>query len=193
MAVASGLCGGCDGGRKSTANDALRRQVLELEQENEQLRRRQAELTTELYQASQRLESLPPEVRENTPRVAEITISRLSHARDEDDDGVPDLIRLYINPVDGYGRFVQMVGTVSIHAVSLPSDGDAITINRLTLTPTELRAAYRSGVTGTHYTIDLPLENTSELKEDSLLLRVLYEDGHTGRQRTAERDIQLRR
>ena len=42
------LCGGCDGGKKSTANDALRRQVLELERENEQLRLRESELTAEL-------------------------------------------------------------------------------------------------------------------------------------------------
>lgn len=190
--IAVALLAGCKSGEIATENDALRRQVLELQKENEQLKRREQELMQELREEAARPDSLPPEVRESTPHVADVSIGRLSHARDRDDDGVPDVILLYVNPADGYGRFEQMVGTLSAHAIMTPPNADAITVGRVTLDPRMLREAYRSGVTGTHYTIELPVEVTDQQANEAVLVRVRYEDGRTGAVHTAEREIALR-
>lgn len=184
---------GCSDGQIATENDGLRRQVLELRKENEQLRQRETELTFELQQDSRRPDALPPEIRENTPHVASISIGPRSHVRDQDDDGIPDRILVYVTPADGYGRFIQLVGSLSMHAVILPPDADAITIGRVTLEPFELRAAYRSGITGTHYTIELPIENLPKPAESTCILRVLFEDGLTGQQRSAEHEVSFQR
>jgi hypothetical protein len=187
-----GLAGGCES-KVSTANDDLRARVLELEQSNEQLRRREAELLAELEVESRRPDSLSPEIRASVPHVADIAIGRLSHARDSDDDGVPDRLTLYVDPADGLGRFTQMVGTLSAHAVFVPADADAITIGRVTLGPAGLREAYRSSLTGAHYTVELTVAVDAAQALEPCLVRVRFEDGLTGAVHTAEREIALRR
>jgi len=186
------LAGGCET-KTATANDELRARVLDLEKTNEQLRRREAELLAELERESRRPDSLSPEVRANVPHVAGIAIGRLSHALDGDDDGVPDRLTLYVEPVDGLGRFTQMVGTLSAHAVFVPPDADAITIGRISLDPGPLREAYRSSVTGTHYTVQVPIAVDAAQSREPCLVRVRYEDGLTGAVHTAERAIDLSR
>lgn len=183
------VLGGCGNNKIATKNDALRRQVLELRKENEQLRQRETELTIELEQESGLSNALPLEIRKSTPHIASISIGTRSHIRDEDDDGIPDRILVYVNPSDGFGRFIQMVGSLSVHAIVLPPDADAITIGRLTLEPFELRAAYRSGITGTHYTIELPIDHLPLPSESTCLVRILFADGLTGLQRSAEREL----
>lgn len=191
--VAVILSAGCSGGGGISEGDDLRRKVLNLEKENERLTLRERELTAELRQESQRPDSLPLEIRESTPHVAAIALDRRSHARDEDDDGRPDHLFLYITPEDGLGRFTQLVGYLSIHAAMLPSDADATTIGRWRLTPSEVRAAYRSGITGTHYTIELPIEAPDGFEDKTCLVRVEFEDGRTGERHSVEYEIPLRR
>ena len=184
---------GCSGGGGISEGDNLRRQVLDLQKENERLTLREKELTAELRTQSQRPDSLPVEIRENTPRVAAIALDQRSHARDDNDDGRPDHLLLYISPEDGLGRFTQLVGHLSAHAAMLPTDADATTIGRWRLTPGEVRAAYRSGITGTHYTIKLPIEAPQAFEDKVCLVRVEFEDGHTGERLSVEREILLSR
>ena len=126
-----------------------------------------------------------------TPQLAAITIGRLSHAADLDQDGTPDRLRLYVQPVDGWGRFVQMVGSLTATAAVLPAQGEARTVGRVALDPMQLRSAYRSGFGGTHYTIELPLEPEAAA-EDSVAVRVMHEDARTGRTLTASSAVSVR-
>ncbi len=117
LAVAAG--GGCFGKRNfATEGDALRASVVELESENAALTRRVAELEAELEAAATTSGSLSEEVRAAIPHPVEITLSRLCHAVDSDDDGSPDLLRLYLTPLDGRGRFVPLVGNLTVVAAS---------------------------------------------------------------------------
>lgn len=182
---------GCGSSLTSDEADALRRKVLDLEKMNLQMSLRTTELEAELKRQSAGLDSLPVEIRENTPRVARLTIGRLSHARDDDDDGRSETLLIYVDPEDGFGRFVQLVGTLTVHAAILPADRDAITIGRFTLKPGPLRAAYRSGFSGMHYTIELPIQLSPENSGQTCLVRVIFEDGHTGLEHSTEREIKL--
>ncbi|MCZ6837473.1 MAG: hypothetical protein O7G85_16985 [Planctomycetota bacterium] len=184
---------GCNSGKVSLANDALRLRVIELERENEQLHSREVELKTELAMDSLRDESLSSEIRQSIPHVTDIHIGRLSHARDLDDDGIPDVVVLYLTTTDGFGRFVQAVGQLSVHAVMFPPGENALTVGILVLEPTQFRMAYRASLTGTHYTIELPIELESPLLAPSLVVNVQYLDGQTGKIRSAEKEIPFHR
>jgi len=174
----------------STPDDELRAQVLDLTRENDRLRDRNAELEADLAAARRAPGDVTAETHAATPRIARIELSRLSHATDEDADGSADTLTMYVVPRDGRGRFVQMVGTLAINVSILPADADARTLERITLTPADLRNAYRSGLTGTHYTVDIPI--TPPSAATVLDVRVTYEDGHTGLEHTAHREIDLR-
>lgn len=176
----------------TTQGDVLRERILELERENERLVLRSAELQAELQAAAARPASLPAEALAAQPRVAGIRIGRLSHVADTDEDGQPDLLRLYVTSRDGRGRFLQLVGSLSLNAAILPADAEAVTVARCTLDPIELRETYRSGIGGTHYTIECPLTYPAAAGVDAIDVRVTYRDATSGREHTASRSISTR-
>jgi len=183
---------GCGGkGNFANESDALRAQVMDLRKQVDSLERRNAELEIELRQGSTVSDALPEEIRAATPHVVEIEIGRLSHARDEDGDGEIDTLLLYVNPRDGLGRFVQIVGHLSITAAVLPADADAITIGRAGLGPAELRRAYRSGLTGVYYVARVPVALPAGRFEPAATVRAVFVDGPTGRSLDAQREVSL--
>ncbi len=164
----------------SEENDRLRARLMELEDENRELAGRAAELDGQLQRLTRDL-PIPQEVRDATPHVTDISIASVSHATDTDDDGRPDTLTVYVEPTDGRGRFVQMVGELSVHAATLPADGDAITLGRVTLGPRELRDAYRSTFLGTHYTVDVPITIAPGGTKTECTVQVEFVDGRDGR------------
>ena len=180
---------GCGASRRvGRENDRLRNRVHELERGLEQALRRGDELEAQLA----RPHSEPSaEILANTPQVVEIAIGRLSHAYDEDGDGRPDELVLYVATADGWGRSVQIVGHLSAHAVILPPEDDAITVGRVSLAPKEVRGAYRSGLLGSHYTVRVPLSLPEGPEVVSCIAQVEFVDGYTGGRHTAERAIDL--
>ena len=185
------LTAGCGSFKKvSEENDRLRARLLELEDENRELAGRAAELDGQLQRLTRDL-PIPQEVRDATPHVAEISIASVSHATDTDGDGRPDTLIVYVEPTDGRGRFVQMVGELSVHAATLPADGDAITLGRITLGPRELRDAYRSTFLGTHYTVDVPITIADPAMQTQCTIKVEFVDGRNGRTGTAQAPVDL--
>ncbi|MHC4220460.1 MAG: hypothetical protein ACYSU7_18625 [Planctomycetota bacterium] len=192
VVLAAILLPGCGSGRKLSAeNDRIRARVLDLETDVERLADRNAELEAALHEATEAPESLPEELRANIPYVADIEIDRLSHVIDEDEDGRAEGLLIYVTPADGLGRFVQLAGSLSVHAALLPPDADPVSLGRMTLGPADVRRAYRSSFTGTHYRLVLPLTLPGDREAIECSVRVVYEDGRTGRRHTAERAIEL--
>jgi hypothetical protein len=193
---------GCKPRHFETEADLLRAQVLQLETEVQHLERREAELRAQLRRyrrAQDRMQDLDdPDIAEFVPQVVDISVGRLSHARDLDRDGRPDTLMVYVHPRDSRGRFIQMVGEVRINAIILPEAEDAITIGRERFGPGEVRDAYRSGITGTHYAIEVRLSlpegaDLEWIEQQQATVRVTFIDGQTGLRHTAERAIDLRR
>jgi hypothetical protein len=187
---------GCTGTARVSAESArLRDEIVGLKDYVAQLERRNRELEMELKRAAKSPDSLPEDVLANLPQVTELAISRLSFARDSDDDGVADVLTLYIVPADGRGRFIQLTGEIFARAMSLPTQGEPRVISDVTLTPSQVRDAYRSSITGLHYTVDLPLSesqpDSSAAKEREVFARVQYRDGVTGQTFSADRKISL--
>ncbi len=196
MLFAGGGVAGCRSGGFANANDALRARVVELERQVGQLERRKDELAAELAGASAAPDSLPGEIRANTPRVTTLGIGTRSHVRPVREPRGEGGVRarrllVYIEPADGRGRFVQMVGSLTVHVDVLPGDAEPVTIGHLDLAPAELRDAYRSGMLGTHYTAEVPLDLSEAAGISRCDVRVVYTDGRTGRRLDAHASIDL--
>jgi hypothetical protein len=180
----------CSSGKRiSQANDILRRRNHDLEQEVQALKRRNAELESEINAVASQPDDVSPELRAATPHVTEISIGRLTHIRDTDKNGEPDTLMAYVQPVDGRGRFTQMVGTITATVAIVPDEGEAQTIGRTLMDPVEVRDAYRSSFTGQHYLVEVPV--TTDHRSASVVVRISYDDGLSGRTLSAERSIQI--
>ena len=184
------LLAGC-GKKASRQNDLLRARVMDLETQVQQLTDRNRELEAALAQAEAVPGTPPEEVRANIPHVVRVGIDRRSHALDEDGDGQVEALKIYVKPADGMGRFVQLAGWLSIHAADLHPDAEAETLGRVTLDPTEVRQAYRTGFLGTRYRVILPLTVPAGRPEGPCTVRVIYEDGRSRLRVSNEREIDL--
>ncbi|MEM7227707.1 MAG: hypothetical protein AAF432_02725 [Planctomycetota bacterium] len=192
MLIFAFLLAGCDTPALSTENDQLRRDILDLRNRVDDLQRRNRELETELTRDVRRdVDAEPETVRAATPHVVEIELSRLSHVRDMDGDGTVDTLLAYIMPIDGRGRFMQIVGEITVSAAILPTDRDAVTIGRQTFDPVAVRASYRSSFTGTHYTLELPITVEPDLLRDDAVVRAVFVDATTGNTLADDRSIDL--
>ncbi len=190
-ALSVALTTGCGSFKRvSRENDRLRARVMELQQQNEDLTNRTAELEAQILRTGD-AGGVARDVRDATPHVVDISIDAISHVLDENGDGRPDTLVLYVTPSDGLGRFVQMVGDLSVHTAMLPPDSDAVSIGRIRLGPRELRDAYRSTFLGTHYTITMPISVSDSPHPTECTVKAEFLDGYDGRRVTDQRQIQL--
>ena len=194
LAACSSL-GGCTiGGSRGVGveNNRLRDELAAANKKIESLSAERDELTTKLVQQRG---DVPPDVLAATPALASISIGSLSGLVPAD-PATAKRVDVYIAPIDGRQRFVQIVGTLQIDAVLEVADADASKsaepqpLASATLTPTQVRDAYRSGFTGTHYTVELPLNAPTPAalarRQGTLVLRARFVDAWSGRTFTCE-------
>jgi len=201
---------GCDSNKQFlNENDQLRERIAHLEAQLQIASRRAEELDAQLRKLAGEYPAVSEDVLVNTPQLAEITIGRLSHVRDTDDDGRADVVMVYVGAVDGRSRPLQIVGemTVTVRLASrvshanTPSKQDeqdepeyepSRILGATSLDPTTLREAYRAGFTGTHYTVEVPIEPFARASNNAIHISVTFLDGYTEKSYTAERVITLR-
>ncbi len=194
LLLASGtLLVGCAGRSVSAENDRLRRDRHDLTQRVTLLEKEREELKAKLAEESRaRSGALPAEALEAIPRCVALDIGAFSGLFPPDASSPASEIIAYLNPTDSRGRFVQIVGTLNVEAHTLPEPDAPAQSSRVTLTPAMVREAYRSGFTGTHYEIRLPLERPiarSASRSPSVLIRATLADPLAGRELNAERLI----
>jgi hypothetical protein len=201
LLAALALLTGCRvGGVRSVEaeNDRLRQEMVDKEKKQHELEGEIAELKVKLAEASRAQAQHPDEVLQALPRVTSLEVSSLSGFEPNDVNAPATTVAVWFETEDGRGRFVQAVGTVTISALLLPSkvgDGSSPEPQRiasLTLSPAQLRDAYRSSFTGTHYTAEMKLDQPVERgpgRTPSLLVRIEFHDAITGQDLKAERVI----
>ena len=205
------LLPGCNvGGTSSTSaeNDRLRRETLQLRRDLERAEGEKAELRVKLGESERsRTAALDPAVLDAIPRITRIEFGILSGV--DDASRSPRLVRFDLATLDGRGRFTQAVGTMTVEAAVLPTVGpdpspdaspsptpaDAplpgVLLAKRTLTPAELREAYRSGLTSASYVIEAePMQPVPE--SGDLVLRVSFSDALTGQTHTATKVTRIR-
>lgn len=173
-----------------TTADGLRAQLAERTRERDAAQARVAELETELARAAtapavdvgpdgpftrEHLEELPGA----TPALASVAISSLSSVK-VTGPGAGQLA-LVIAPSDGVGRFVQIAGVLRASAAAIVPGREPMPAAAATIGPKALRAAYRSGFLGTHYTIEIPLRWSGEVPPRAVSVAVDFTDGPSRR------------
>jgi hypothetical protein len=177
--------GGCTIGGSSTAsaqNDELRRKVAEQQRQIESLAAARDELQTKL--AANALDAgADPEVAAATPVVSVLEIDSLSTLLPLEAKGPATGLRVHVRTLDGRRRFTQAVGVMTVEL----KDGADATLAAGRVGPAALRDAYRSSVTGTHYTIETSLANPAA--GTTFTLTVRFEDALTGRRLEASKEL----
>lgn len=165
LSLAALVFAGCRGtALKPTPADRLREQVQSLEIEVDRLSMRNRELESALAEATMAApkHSIDPEAAAAQAHLARIGIGSASVIRIAVNDPSlatsPGTLTVYLEPMDGRGRFLQVTGRVSIQASMLVEGGDPIRIGERSFSPGDVRDAWRSGFMGTHYTFEMPVE-----------------------------------
>ncbi|MEM9348029.1 MAG: hypothetical protein AAGB26_15585 [Planctomycetota bacterium] len=179
------------GQQKSFANenDKLRAERLSLQQQIDELQGKLALREGELRATRERLEDpLPPIEGIEPPRLAGIVLGMYSGPIDLDGDAVYDALRVYVRPVDQHSRQMTAKGTARVRLIATPAGSEPTTLLDKTYSPGVFHDAYRSGVTGTHYTLkaDLPADVPTEAT-----LHVSLTDAATGRVFKAQKQVTL--
>ena len=181
------LCGiipltACTAGPRNFANDNDR-----LREENLRLQRRVLSLDSQLQNAQQQIGHLqrhadrtprttPDGQPVDAPRLTSLKFDRLSGILDTDSDGTADHARLYVRTLDQHGRFIPVAARASAQVVSINPGHPPTVLGETALTAQEMDAAYRSGITGTHYTITLPIDNKRPVEHEDVTAKVVLTD-----------------
>lgn len=175
-------------------NDALRRRVVELENDLASARAESTEMRAKYEEYKRATADVQgQQIIDAIPRCAGVTIDRYSGLVDTDDDGRLDAIDIYIRPYDGRRRFVQVAGSLTVEASALGAtgSGDAPrTLGAETFSAAQLREAYRSSPLGTHYTVRLPLGSDTIAPEGTIVIRAVLLDAVSGLEHRDERMVE---
>lgn len=167
------------------------RVIAQLRDENAGLRRELDALNARIEARLAELEAVgarsddaaPPQVA--PPRLHAVKLGGLSGAIDSDNDGRDDLVRLYVRTLDEYGRFLPIEGQADVQIVEW--GGEPRVVAAKAYDRDGFRRAYRSGIAGTHYTLEVPLP--AELASDELTAKLRVTDAATGLTLTQQRAI----
>lgn len=170
--------------RLRAENLQLQRQVRELQQ---QLDLRLGEL--EALRQQEAAAATQPMPGAEPPVLSKIALGRYSGAVDTDNDGRDDLIRLYLQAQDQRGRSLPVAGKVLVQAVAIPDQEPPEVIAQRLYEPAELDAAWRSGFTGQHYTLELPLPDALPEGVSGLTVKITFTQANTGRMLTIQEVI----
>ena len=187
---------GCGGGPGDFANvnDRLRRENLDLRREAERLNGAIELRVAEIATLRRQIEGATSVVEgAEVPRATALQFGRYSGAMDEDKDGRDEKIRLFVQPVDQKGRFIPVGGRLVVRAVVIgPSEQPTVLAER-TFGPVELDEAYRRGVLGAHFRVELPLPQSLPAGETQATVKAFLTDAATGVTLTHEQVVTIRR
>ncbi len=143
-------------------NDAVRRENLELRKQvqtlEDQVALRAGQLASLQADLAQQRSGSPVSTEGvDAPVLSGVTLDRYSGPLDLDNDGLDEVLRLYVYPVDQKSRFLSTAGTLTVRLASVPAEGEPVLLFERTVSPAEFDASYRAGFTGPYYRVDLPL------------------------------------
>lgn len=176
--------------RLRESNLRLQRQVDELTQQVELRRGEAAALREQLVREDD--EPDPALAGAESPVLSKLAIGRHSGAVDSDGDGRDDLIRIYLRPLDQRGRLLPVAGRATLRAVDLAGEGEPATVAERAYEPAQFDAAWRSGMTGTHYTLELALPETLPAGEHELTVRVALLEARSGARFSTQQVVTVR-
>lgn len=166
--------------------DELRVEVRDLREQVEALERRNAELERSLSAEVRAEAGGDADAEAARPRLVAIELGSASGVRRDRQDPRRGTLVVYLETLDGRGRFLQATGRATVKAVSVEVDSPPRTLGERSYSPVEFRDAWRSGFMGTHYTLEVPVDIPDGARECAVLveLREAFGGGTFSRLRT---------
>lgn len=167
--------------------DQVAEQGRLLAQKDEQLRD-QAEIIQQLrnYPQSKSLEDLV--------HVDRIEIERLSGAYDEDRDGVPEGVAVYLRLFDRDGDTIKASGRVRVKLLDLANPPDQQLLGQIELGPKELLSRWFGRLLTSHFSIKVPWgEGVPKTGRKNVTVVVTFLESLSGRDFQAQRVVSATR
>ncbi|MCC6680104.1 MAG: hypothetical protein IT445_04285 [Phycisphaeraceae bacterium] len=156
--VLCSLLSGCGPKNFKNDNDQLRAERLELQRRvaelEQQLQQRSGEIAALRAVQTNGAESLPGA---GAPVFSMIKLDRYTGPIDSDGNGRDDSLRLYVRTLDQLGRMMPVSARANVQMVELSEGQPPKLYQEKVFEPNDFDAAYRTGLTGTHYTLELSL------------------------------------
>ena len=149
---------GGDGRSLSAHNDELRRTNAELREQLDETQKQIKLLEGELSSHRQRAAAEGAgEIPGGVPVFSGLVYARYTGPVDTDGDGADDTVRLYLRPVDQHGRMLVVAAQANVQVVELRADAVPRVVADRTFGAQAFAAAYRTGLTGDHFTLEVPM------------------------------------
>ncbi|MBI1372837.1 MAG: hypothetical protein GC159_08765 [Phycisphaera sp.] len=175
------------GGKVSAENDRLRAENMDLKDANAKLTQQVAGLEVRVTQLKNEIagKSAPLPEGVDVPVCATVGIGSYSGGFDSNGDSVDDSVRVYLETLDGKSRFIQVIGDAKMSVAVTPAQGDAKTVGSVSFDARAFDEAYRSGLTGTHYTLVCPVSGVPAGTTE-VTVSVSFHDAQTGKTHEAK-------
>jgi len=165
--------------------DALRAENQQLRDQSERLSLQVKELESKLAESRRGSRPDAPttssEVEAAMPRIASVQIEGATEVVRSGGAAEEAVLRLWILPRDGRGRFLQIVGRLSVGVASLRADAPPVEVARASFDPVQVRDAWRSGLMGSHYAFEVPLRLPPSSLGGPITVSIRFDDAQTGR------------
>lgn len=178
MIAASAGCSGT--GRVARENDRLRSDHMALERQIDSLKESLGLRLAQIKQLNQRPGLSARDSGAELVQLVDLRFDRYSGPIDTNSDGIDDTLRVYVRPVDQQGRFMLAVGEAKLQAVAIVAGRKPRIIVVHVFTAADFDKAYRSGITGTHYTLEQPLPARLPSDITTLTVVLAFTDAATG-------------
>jgi hypothetical protein len=183
LALLLTACAGPDPAKISAESDRLRKENLDLSRQVDELKTKtdlqQAQINTlqQRLETKSKVEGVAPA---DVPAAVTLRFDRYSGFYDTDGDGQPDTLRVYLETLDQRGRFVPVAGRAVLQAVVITPDQPPAVLAQRDFEPAQFDQAYRTGFTGTHYTLEAKLAAPLPSGVNEATVKVTVTDAATG-------------
>ena len=184
---------GGDGKSFANENDELRAENLRLARAVEDFEGRARLLETELKTLREDRRGDAPLEGAVVPVLSDLKFARYTGPIDSDDDGRDDRVMLYLQPTDQLGRTRIVAARLNVQAVALQAGQAPRVIADRTYEPPEFDAAWRTGLTGDHYSVQLDLPGDLPPELETITVQLTLTEAGTGIVREAQESFVLRR
>jgi len=187
------LATGCQPRDFRNENDRLRADNLELEHEVAALQKELARRAEELARAREQAGMSTSEIAGDyeVPQLHSLHIDRYSGIIKSTQPGQPDLLRVYLETRDQQRRFIPVAGTADLQAAILTPGQSPRLVGELTIEPAMLDRAYRDGMFGRHYTLEMPLPRDVDAPDGQITVKVTFTQARTGRTLSVQQAMRL--
>lgn len=197
LCALSAIVAGCGETPKEVQQSSERvTRIQELEDkvraQGEMLAMKDAQLSQQA-QELRRLRKTPSSVPiEDLVHVEKIEIDRLTGGYDENRDGKPDGIRVYLRPIDQYGDYIRAAGRIHVKLLDLTASQENQVVGESNWRNKDLKDLWYGALMSQHYTLTIPWRNPeSPPLGKTITVLVTFNDLLTKRSFDAQRAVNV--